>query len=157
MPSCPLPRFLPHLQIHPPRLYLFENSSTGLKLLADYWISVGKSGIEITVEGDLRAGRVLCDQQSESQVANPDLERIIRTVRVRTPDFTNNGKTLAQWAPVVQTELKKRDGRNLELKDVSYLGWTDMNNTMVVTFGVLTQGAKTGQTKRQYWTRQSSQ
>lgn len=36
------------------RLYLFENSSNGVKLIADYYISVGKSGIEKLIEGDLR-------------------------------------------------------------------------------------------------------
>jgi len=36
------------------RLYLFENRSTGLVLIADYYISVGKSGTDKTVEGDLR-------------------------------------------------------------------------------------------------------
>ncbi len=36
------------------RLYLFENSSTGIKLIADYYISVGKSGIEKLIEGDQR-------------------------------------------------------------------------------------------------------
>ena len=36
------------------RLYLFENAPGGLKLLGDYYISVGKSGIEKSIEGDLR-------------------------------------------------------------------------------------------------------
>lgn len=36
------------------RLYLFENTTHGVKLIADYYISVGKSGIEKTVEGDQR-------------------------------------------------------------------------------------------------------
>jgi len=36
------------------RLYLFENTDTGLKLVSDYYISVGKSGIEKSVEGDSR-------------------------------------------------------------------------------------------------------
>jgi L,D-transpeptidase YnhG len=36
------------------RLYLFENTATGVKLIADYYISVGKSGVEKNVEGDLR-------------------------------------------------------------------------------------------------------
>ncbi len=241
------------------RLYLFENSSTGLKLLNDYYISVGKSGIEKTVEGDLRTplgvyfvtsnldpkslrdfygsgalpinypnqldlkrGKTGSgiwlhgtppDQFSRAPLstdgcvvlANPDLERIIRTVQVRTtpvviaqslkwvapqtvqadnkpfedalkawqgakssgditrlmswytPDFTSYGKTLAQWTPALQAEVKKLDGRNVELKDVSYLRWTDANDTMVVTFGELAQGAKTGQTKRQYWIRQGGQ
>ena len=36
------------------RLYLFENRPTGLVLVADYYISVGKSGLEKNSEGDLR-------------------------------------------------------------------------------------------------------
>jgi L,D-transpeptidase YnhG len=36
------------------RLYLFENSSTGVKLVADYYISVGKLGVEKSIEGDQR-------------------------------------------------------------------------------------------------------
>ena len=35
--------------------------------------------------------------------------------------------------------------------------WTDSTDTMVVTFGELVQGAKSGTTKRQYWTRQDNQ
>ena len=241
------------------RLYLFENSSTGLKLLGDYYISVGKSGIEKAVEGDLRtplgvyfvtsnldpkslknfygSGALPINYPNQLDIkrgktgsgiwlhgsppdqfsraplatdgcvvlANPDLERIIRTVQVRTtpvviaqslkwvapqtiqadnkpfeealkawqsaksggdmmrlmswytPDFSSNGKTLAQWTPTLQAELKKLDGRTVELKDVSYMRWTDASDTMVVTFGELAQGAKTGQTKRQYWTRQGNQ
>ena len=241
------------------RLYLFENSTTGLKLLGDYYISVGKSGIEKTVEGDLRTplgvyfvtsnldpkslrdfygsgalpinypnqldlkrGKTGSgiwlhgtppDQFSRAPLAtdgcvvlaNPDLERIIRTVQIRTtpvviaqslkwvapqtiqadnkpfedalkawqnakssgditrlmtwytPDFSSGGKTLAQWTPTLQAELGKLGGRSVDLKDVSYLRWTDANDTMVVTFGELAKGAKTGQTKRQYWTRQGGQ
>ena len=241
------------------RLYLFENASTGLKLLGDYYISVGKSGIEKAVEGDLRtplgvyfvtsnldpkslkgfygSGALPINYPNQLDIkrgktgsgiwlhgsppdqfsraplatdgcvvlANPDLERIIRTVQVRTtpvviaqqlkwvtpqtmqadikpfqdalkgwqttkssgdltrlmtwytPDFSSNGKTLAQWTPALQTELKKLGGQAVQLKDISYLRWTDTNDTMVVTFGELIQGAKTGQTKRQYWIRQGSQ
>jgi L,D-transpeptidase YnhG len=36
------------------RLYVFENTPTGMRLQADYYISVGKLGIEKVVEGDLR-------------------------------------------------------------------------------------------------------
>jgi murein L,D-transpeptidase YafK len=36
------------------RLYLFENTTGGLKLLADYYISLGKSGTDKVAEGDLR-------------------------------------------------------------------------------------------------------
>ena len=36
------------------RLYLLENSDKGLQLVADYYVSVGKSGIGKVVEGDAR-------------------------------------------------------------------------------------------------------
>lgn len=36
------------------RLYLFENQPSGLKLVADYYVSIGKLGYEKMAEGDLR-------------------------------------------------------------------------------------------------------
>ena len=36
------------------RLYLFQNTGSGTRLLADYYISVGKSGVRKNVEGDQR-------------------------------------------------------------------------------------------------------
>jgi L,D-transpeptidase YnhG len=36
------------------RLYLFENTLQGLKLVADYYASIGKLGIEKNIEGDLK-------------------------------------------------------------------------------------------------------
>ena len=241
------------------RLYLFENTPTGMKLLADYYISVGKSGIEKSSEGDFRtplgvyfitsnldrkslkdfygSGALPVNYPNQLDVkrgktgggiwlhgtppnqfsraplatdgcvvlANPDLERIINTVEIRTTpvviaqslkwvapqttkadsksfedalkgwhsaktsgdmarvmawytnDFTSYGKTLTQWTPVLKTEIRQLSGRGIQLKDLSYLRWTDSNDTMVVTFGELIQGAKTGLTKRQYWTRQGNQ
>jgi murein L,D-transpeptidase YafK len=241
------------------RLYLFENSETGMKLLSDYYISVGKSGTEKAAEGDLRtplgvyfvtsnldrkslkdfygSGALPINYPNQLDVkrgktgsgiwlhgtprdqfsraplstdgcvvlANPDLERIIRTVEVRTTpvvitqnikwvapltaqaegksfqealtawnnakssgdlarlmtwytsDFVSHGKTLTDYTPALQQQLKQLAGRPLQLKDVSYLRWTDVNDTMVVTFGELAQGEKTGKTKRQYWIRQNGQ
>ena len=138
-------------------------------------------------------------------LANPDLDRLIRTIEVRTtpvviatqlqwiaphsirtegkpfedalhawrnaktsgnlgqilafytPDFSSNGKTLEQWTPTLKTELANVQGRTIQLKDVSYLRWTDAADTMVVTFGEVADGTKTGLTKRQYWMRQGTQ
>lgn len=36
------------------RLYLFENTASGLHIVADYYISVGRLGIDKNLEGDLR-------------------------------------------------------------------------------------------------------
>ncbi|MGE0498220.1 MAG: L,D-transpeptidase family protein [Ramlibacter sp.] len=241
------------------RLYLFENSTTGLRLVADYYISVGKLGIEKTTEGDQRTPlgvyfitsnldpKSLQDfdgvgalpinyphpydarrgktgsgiwlhgtppgQFSRAPkatdgcvvLANPDLERIIGTVEVRTTpvviapqlqwvapqtaaagsfrfedtlqawrsakssgdlartlsfytaDFSSYGKTLAQWTPTLRSELDRSGGRGIQLKDLSYLRWTDSADTMVVTFGEVAEGERSGQTKRQYWVRQGQQ
>lgn len=241
------------------RLYLFENRATGLALVADYYISVGKSGLEKKVEGDLRTplgvyfitsnldpkslkdfygsgalpinypnvldskrgktGRGIWlhgtppDQFSRAPLAtdgcvvlaNPDLAHVIRTVEVRTtpvvislrlnwvtphgarsgskhfedaltawknaksngnmnqvlsfysPDFNSNGKTLTEWTPSLRGEMNKVQGRAIQLKDLSFLRWTDATDTMVVTFGEVADGARTGPIKRQYWTRQSNQ
>lgn len=241
------------------RLYLFQNGPDGLKLLADYYISVGKAGTEKTAEGDLRTplgvyfvtsnldpkslkdfygagalpinypnpydarrgktGRGIWLHGTPPEqfarapkatdgcvvLANPDLERIIRTVEVRTtpvviapslrwvapasvqaenrhfndvlqawrnakasgdmqrllafytPDFSVNGKPMPESAPIMKVELSKMRGRNVELKDVSMLRWTDSADTMVVTFGEVPAGARSGPVKRQYWVRQGPQ
>ncbi|MDO9357687.1 MAG: L,D-transpeptidase family protein [Polaromonas sp.] len=241
------------------RLYLFENTANGLKLLGDYYISVGKAGIEKSVEGDSRTplgvyfvtsnldpkslkdfygsgalpinypnaldlkrgktgsgiwlhgtppaqfARAPLASDGCVVLANPDLERIIRTVEVRTTpvviaqslkwvaphsakadgkafedalhawqkarsggdltaltslyasDFNSYGKSLTDWTTQLRTELDKRAGRPVQLKDLSYLRWTDANDTMVVTFGEVLNGSRTGQTRRQYWVRQGSQ
>jgi L,D-transpeptidase YnhG len=241
------------------RLYLFENSSGGMRLAADYYISVGKAGTSKTVEGDQRTPlgvyyitsnldpkslkdfygsgalpisypNVLDSKRGKTGsgiwlhgtppnqfsrppqatdgcvvLANPDLKHIISTVEVRTtpviiaselqwvpqhhirnegkpfeealhawrnaktsgnlqqilsfytPDFTSNGKTLAQWTPTLRAELTEVQGRTIQLKDVSYLRWTDAADTMVVTFGEVADGTRTGWTKRQYWMRKGNQ
>jgi murein L,D-transpeptidase YafK len=241
------------------RLYLFENSTSGLKLVADYYISVGKAGTAKTAEGDQRTPlgvyyitsnldpkslkdfygsgalpisypNMLDSKRGKTGsgiwlhgtppnqfsrppqatdgcvvLANPDLQHIIRTVEVRTTpvviatqlqwvapqsaraeskpfedalhgwrnaktsgnlqqvltyyaqDFSSNGKSLTQWTPTLKTEIAQTQGRTIQLKDVSYLRWTDAADTMVVTFGEVADGTRVGWTKRQYWIRQSNQ
>lgn len=74
-----------------------------------------------------------------------------------TTDFNSNGKNLAQWTPTLRSEMQKSQGRTIQLKDVSYLRWTDSADTMVATFGEVADGVRTGLTKRQYWIRQENQ
>jgi L,D-transpeptidase YnhG len=241
------------------RLYLFENRSSGLVLIADYYISIGKTGLEKNSEGDLRTpmgiyfitsnldptslkdiygsgalpinypnvldykrgktgGGIWLHGTPSAQfsraplstdgcvaLANSDLDQVIRTVEVRStpvvisqrldwvtphsaranskpfevaltawqnakssgnmdqildfysPDFNSNGKTLAQWTPDLRQELDKVRGRPIQLKDLSFLRWTDTADTMVVTFGEVAQGYRTGPIKRQYWGRHGTQ
>ncbi len=241
------------------RLYLFENTPQQLRLVADFYISVGKSGIEKMVEGDARTplgvyfivsnldpkslsdfygsgalpinypnvldskrgktGRGIWlhgtppNQFSRAPLAsdgcvvlsNPDLAFLSRTVEIRTtpvvisprlewvaphsvqaqrkpfedalaawrsaksrgdvdqllrfytPDFNSYGKSLAEWVPALRSEVDKARGKPIQLKDLSYLRWTDATDTMVVTFGEVADGERSGPTKRQYWVRQGSE
>ncbi len=241
------------------RLYLFENTPTGLTLLADYYISVGKAGISKSSEGDQRTPlgvyyitsrldpkalkdfygsgalpisypNVLDAKRGKTGsgiwlhgtpptqfarpplatdgcvvLANPDLEHVMRTVAVRsTPvviapqlewvsptrakadgvvfaevlqawqraktsgdvqrvlsfyaaDFHSNGKNLAHWTPVLRREMEKANGKTIQLKNVSFLRWTDSTETMVATFGEVLEGVRSGSTKRQYWTKDNGQ
>lgn len=240
------------------RLYLLENRPAGLTLIADYYVSIGKSGLSKNAEGDLRTpmgvyfitsnldpkslkdfygsgalpinypnvldnlrgktgGGIWLHGTPPGQfsrpplatdgcvvLANPDLMALIRTVEVRTtpvvisqslkwvtpstarseskpfeqaltawqnakssgnmnqvlsfysPSFNSNGKSLTEWTPALRSELNKVQGRAIQLKDLSLLRWTDSADTMVVTFGEVTDGTRTGPTKRQYWVRQGS-
>jgi murein L,D-transpeptidase YafK len=242
------------------RLYLFENSAQGMKLVADFYSSVGKLGIEKVVEGDQRtplgvyfitsrldpkglrdfygSGALPINypnplDQSRGKtgsgiwlhgtppnqfsraplatdgcvvLANPDLERILRTVAPRStpvviakqlqwvqpgsmqaerlafeatldawrtaktngdmqqlmnfyaPNFQGHkNKPLQEWVQVLQAETKALQGRQIQLKDKSYLRWTDSADTMVVTFGEVAEGARSGPVKRQYWMRNGQQ
>ncbi|MCA3239116.1 MAG: L,D-transpeptidase family protein [Curvibacter sp.] len=241
------------------RLYLFENTPQQLRLLADFYMSVGKSGIEKMAEGDARTPlgvyfivsnldpRTLSDFYGSGALpinypnvldskrgktgrgiwlhgtppnqfaraplasdgcvvlANPDLEFISRTVEPRTtpvvissrldwvaphsvqaerkpfedalsawrsakssgdldqllrfytPDFHSFGKSLAEWTPALRSEVEKVRGKPIQLKDLSFLRWKDASDTMVVTFGEVADGERSGPTKRQYWIRQGSE
>ena len=242
------------------RLYLFENSPQGLKLVADYYASVGKLGTEKTAEGDQRtplgvyfitsrldpatlrdfygagalpinypnpldqlrgktgSGIWLHGTPSEQfsraplasdgclVLANPDLERLLRTVEPRSspvviakqlqwvqpqqiqaerksfdkvlddwrtaksrgdlqkllgfyaPDFQGQkNQALGEWSNQLHAETQALRGRPLQLKDKATLRWTDSVETMVVTFGEVAEGARTGPVKRQYWTRRGNQ
>ena len=242
------------------RLYVFENTANGLKLVQDYYISVGKLGIEKAVEGDLRtplgvyyitntlSRKILKDfygagalpinypnpydlrrgktgsgiwlhgtpssQFSRAPkstdgcvvLSNHDLQRILASTEIRTtpvviaqslqwvlpaqsnaenknfetlwmqwhraktggditstlafytPDFNSYGKTLKDWTDVLGGEIKAARGRDVQIKDLSMLKWTESAqvSTMVVTFAEVIAGKTTGITKRQYWLRSPS-
>ena len=58
---------------------------------------------------------------------------------------------------MVEGDFAKRGSLAIQLKDLSVLRWTDTADTMVVTFGEVADGARTGTSKRQYWVRQGQQ
>jgi len=72
------------------------------------------------------------------------------------PDFASYGKSLAQYTPQIKAEIKAIRGHRVELKDLSYLNWSDSAETMVTTFGEVIEGQRTGVHKRQYWVRSNN-
>ncbi len=240
------------------RLYLFENSDKGLKLTADYYISVGKSGTDKATEGDARtplgvyyitssldpkslkdfygAGALPINYPNPYDVrrgktgggiwlhgtppqqfaraplasdgcvvmANPDLKQLLRKVQIGAtpvvtarslqwisqpqaekesqsitgaingwkdarangneaqlkkfylPDFQRISKKSTEGISAVDDEVKYAQGKRVQLKDMSYLHWRDGDDTMVVTFGEVFEGDRSGRSRRQYWLRQGS-
>jgi murein L,D-transpeptidase YafK len=241
------------------RLYLFENTDKGLKLTADYYISVGKSGTDKLAEGDARtplgvyyitssldpkslkdfygAGALPINDPNPYDarrgrtgggiwlhgtppqqfaraplasdgcvvMANPDLKQLLRKVQIGAtpvvtarslqwisqpqaekeaqsitsaingwkearaagneaqlkkfylPDFQRSSKKATEGISAVDDEVKYAQGKRVQLKDVSYLHWRDGDDTMVVTFGEVFEGDKSGRSRRQYWLRQGSE
>jgi murein L,D-transpeptidase YafK len=80
-----------------------------------------------------------------------------RLMSFYAPDFNAYGKAREQWAVTLKSEVDRSQGQSIELKDVSFLRWTDSADTMVVTFGEVAKGKLTGWTKRQYWSRQGGE
>lgn len=245
------------------RLYLFENTSGGLRLVANYYVSVGKYGIGKVEEGDQRTplgvyfvsrnlkrtelpklygpgfygptamtlnypnpldmrrgktgggiwlhgtppteyARVPRASDGCMVLSNTDLTQIARTVALRTTPVViadrlqwvqptsltaenryfsdsleawkkartqgdadkllafyennfNNGKSLGEWIPLLKADLDKIRGRKLDLRSLSFLRWSDKEDTMVVTFTETLDNASQGPLKRQYWTRSGNQ
>jgi murein L,D-transpeptidase YafK len=235
------------------RLYLFENSSAGIQLVADHYASIGKLGADKRVEGDQRTplgvyfitshleGRQLTDFYGAGALtlnypneydrrlgrtgsgiwlhgvpadnfarsplstdgcvvlSNAEMQSIIARVQPRntpvviarelnwvTPaakeherrslsnllegwrtarangdvdrllkfysrQFSTGGRDLAQWRQMIERDMQQARGRDLQLKDVSILGWRDQSDVLVITFGEVEEGQRTGAIKRQYW------
>ena len=103
-----------------------------------------------------------------------------RLASLYAPDFSSRSKNRDQWLANLQAEIEKQQkqakqektaepdkrDKNLllasmpasrfqtEIKDVSFLRWSDTSDTMVATFGELAPGQSNGRTVRQYWSRE---
>ena len=76
---------------------------------------------------------------------------INRLMAFYSTQFSNGGKDLSQWRQVIERDITQVRGRDLQLKDVSILGWRDQSDVLVITFGEVAEGQRTGAIKRQYW------
>jgi murein L,D-transpeptidase YafK len=74
-----------------------------------------------------------------------------RLMSFYSPQFANGSKDLNQWRVLLEKEVSQQRSRGLQLKDVAILGWKDKSDILVVTFGEVSDGQRTGAVKRQYW------
>ncbi|RZI82627.1 MAG: hypothetical protein EOP38_15310 [Rubrivivax sp.] len=80
--------------------------------------------------------------------ASGDLSRLMSFY---SPQFSSGAKDLTQWRQQLEKEVVNQRGRSLQLKDLAILGWRDKSDLLVVTFGEVADGQRTGAIKRQYW------
>lgn len=77
-----------------------------------------------------------------------DLPRLARFYSAR---FSSGTTDLVQWLRSLEREVASFGVRNTQLKDVSVLSWRDQGEILVVTFGEVRDGLRSGPVKRQYW------
>jgi len=80
--------------------------------------------------------------------ASGDLNRLLAFY---SPQFASGTKDLAQFKQVLERDVQVQRGKVLQLKDLAILSWKDKSDILVVTFGEVGEGQRTGAIKRQYW------
>ena len=71
--------------------------------------------------------------------------------------FSSGTADLAEWAKILGQEVNAARGRESELKELSILSWRDTSEVLIVTFGEVLKGQRTGPMKRQYWGKEGGQ
>lgn len=74
-----------------------------------------------------------------------------RVMSFYSPQFASGNKDFMRWRQTVERDVGQLRGKTIELKDLAILGWQDKSDILVVTFGEVAEGQRTGSVKRQYW------
>lgn len=80
--------------------------------------------------------------------ASGDLTRLMSFY---SSQFSNGTRDFNQWRQWLEKEVISQRGKSLQLKELAILGWRDKSDILVVTFGEVSNGQRTGVVKRQYW------
>ncbi|MDO9003182.1 MAG: L,D-transpeptidase family protein [Aquabacterium sp.] len=76
---------------------------------------------------------------------------LTRLMSFYSNQFSNGTRDFNQWRQWLEKEVVSQRGKSLQLKDLAILGWRDKSDILVVTFGEVSDGQRTGAIKRQYW------
>ena len=74
-----------------------------------------------------------------------------RVMSFYSPQFSSGKQDFTRWRQSVERDVSQLRGKAIELKDLAILGWQDKGDILVVTFGEVAEGQRTGAVKRQYW------
>jgi len=111
------------------------------------WVAQGQ------VERERTAARTLVEQWRQAR-SRGDVAKLIGFY---SPQFSSGSIDLTQWAKVLDKDVAAARGRESELKEVSILSWRDTSEVLIVTFGEVLKGQRTGPMKRQYWGKEGGQ
>lgn len=104
-------------------------------------------------EQERTAARAMVEQWRKAR-SRGDMARLMSFY---SPQFTSGNADLAQWSKTLSRELNAAGGRESELKELSILSWRDTSEVLVVTFGEVLKGQRSGPMKRQYWGKEGGQ
>jgi len=71
--------------------------------------------------------------------------------------FSSGSQDYTRWSRSLTAELRAERGRESELKDVSVLASREGGEVLIITFGLVPRGQRTGPIKRQYWGKEGGQ
>ncbi len=74
-----------------------------------------------------------------------------------SPQFSSGGHGPAAWIEALQRDAQRAGGREIELKELSILAWRDTSDVLIVSFGEVRKGHRSGPMKRQYWSKDGGQ
>lgn len=74
-----------------------------------------------------------------------------RTLAFYSKQFQPGTSDVTQWRRSLEHEVQTLKGHDTQIKDLSILTWHDKSEIMVVTFGEVLAGQRSGPIRRQYW------
>ena len=74
-----------------------------------------------------------------------------RLLSFYSDQFSSGNRDIGQWRQILERDVVQQRGRGVQLKDLAILGWRDKGDVLVVTFGEIIEGQRSGAIKRQYW------
>lgn len=102
---------------------------------------------------DRAAARAIVEQWRQARVHGDHA----RLMSFYSPQFSSGNADLTQWSKAASRELATARGREAELKELSILAWRDTSEVLIVTFGEVLKGRRSGPMKRQYWGKEGGQ